>query len=69
MQRSQKEKGNFKLSKDTGDFGGSSFGFDKLKWISNEISLDNENITKGIFNGSDSLNFSNINSIDKRNWR
>ena len=46
MQRSQKEKGNFKLSKDTGDFGGSSFGFDKLKWISNEISLDNENITE-----------------------
>lgn len=56
-------KGNFELVKDTGDLAGSPFGFDKLSWISDEIELDGEDVTKGIFNGSDELAFSNVNRI------
>ena len=47
-------RGNFELIKDTGDFGGSPFGFDKLRWISNISELDDEEISKGIFNGTSS---------------
>ncbi|KKN50069.1 hypothetical protein LCGC14_0636440 [marine sediment metagenome] len=56
-------RGNYILQKDTGDFGGSPFGFDKLHWTSNKIELDNENTTKGIFNGSDNLNFADVEEI------
>lgn len=56
-------RGNYVLLKDTGDFGGSPFGFDKLRWISDEIELEREEVTKGTFNGFDSLNFSDINRI------
>lgn len=56
-------KGNYELIKDTGDFGGSPFGFDKLHFISNEIELDDEEITKGVFNGSDALLFTDVNEI------
>jgi len=49
--------GNYELLKDTGDFGGSPFGFDRLRWISDSIELDNEQITKGIFNSADPLQF------------
>jgi uncharacterized phage protein gp47/JayE len=56
-------KGNYTLTKDDGDFGGSPFGFDKLHWISNKIELDNEEVIKGIFNGIDSLGFSDIEEI------
>lgn len=58
-----RERGNYELSKDTGDFGGSPFGFDKLHWISNKIELEREGVTKGIFNGSDPLNFSDVEEI------
>lgn len=54
-------KGNYELIKDTGDFGGSPFGFDKLRWTSNQIELTGESVTKGIFNGSDELEFADIN--------
>jgi uncharacterized phage protein gp47/JayE len=57
-------KGNFELIKDTGDYSGSPFGFDKLRWISNTISLEGEEIVKGTFNGSDEVVFSEIQSLD-----
>lgn len=56
-------RGNYVLVKDTGDFGGSPFGFDKLRWTSNQIALEDEEITKGTFNGTDSLNFTDVNEI------
>jgi hypothetical protein len=56
-------KGNYYLSKDTGDLAGSPFGFDKLTWISDEIEMDNEDVTKGIFNGSDELTFPDVTEI------
>ena len=56
-------RGNFELIKDDGDFGGSVFGFDRLRWISDEIELDEESITKGLFNGIDPLSFSDVASI------
>jgi phage-related baseplate assembly protein len=56
-------RGNYELLKDTGDFGGSPFGFDKLHFISDRIELDDEETTKGIFNGSDALLFSDVTGI------
>lgn len=56
-------RGNYVLSKDSGDFGGSPFGFDKLSWTSNQVELDDEAITKGTFNGVDSLGFTDVNKI------
>jgi len=58
-----REHGNYELLKDAGDFGGSPFGFDKLHWISNYIELDDEDITKGVFNGIDALNFTDTEEI------
>ena len=55
--------GNYELIKDSGDFSGSSFGFDKLRWISNKIELSNEEITKGAFNGGNELDFSDVDEI------
>lgn len=60
---SGKLRGNYTLSKDDGDFGGSPFGFDKLHWTSNKIELDDEEVIKGIFNGIDSLGFSDVEEI------
>lgn len=56
-------KGNYTLVKDTGNFGGSPFGFDKLRWISDYIALAEEEVTKGIFNGYDALDFSDVEEI------
>ena len=56
-------KGNYTLVKDTGDYGGSSFGFDKLRWTSSTIELEDESVIKGVFNGVDSLEFSDVNKI------
>lgn len=58
-------KGNYDLILDSGSFGGSCFGYDKIRWISNEIDLLSEDITKGGFNGSDELEFSDVNKINK----
>jgi len=55
--------GNFQLLKDTGDFGGSPFGFDRLRWVSSLIELEGEEATKGIFNGTDQMQFSDIEEI------
>lgn len=57
--------GNFELVKDTGVFGGSPWGFDRIHWISNYISLHEEDTIKGQFNGQDSTIFSGILEIPK----
>ena len=49
--------GNYELVVDTGAYGGSSWGFDKLRWVSAEISNFPEDVTKGVFNGQDALSF------------
>lgn len=56
--------GNYTLSKDKGDFAGSCFGFDKLHWINNYSTIDNEDITKTLFNGQDQLNFTDVTKIN-----
>lgn len=56
-------RGNFELIKDEGDFGGSPFGFDRLHFTSNQIELDDEDVTKGIFNGTDALLFLDVQEI------
>jgi len=56
-------RGNYILLKDSGDFGGSPFGFDKIRWTSNQIELEDEEATKGTFNGTDSLSFTDVNDI------
>lgn len=56
-------RGNYELVKDTGNYSGSPFGFDKLHFISDRIELDNEEITKGVFNGSDELLFNDVTEV------
>jgi hypothetical protein len=55
--------GNYALVHDTGAYAGSPFGFDKLEWTSNTVDLPGESITRGTFNGSDQLQFSDVESI------
>jgi len=55
--------GNYQLIRDTGAFGGSPWGFDKLHWISNQIINFKEDLTKGIFNGQDPLSFTDATRI------
>lgn len=56
--------GNYYLSKDTNaDTGGSPFGFDKIKFISNNKDVSSENILKKSNNSVDPLRFSNISEI------
>ena len=52
--------GNFELLKDTGEFAGSPWGFDKLHFISDRISDFVEDSTKLTFNGQDALSFTDI---------
>lgn len=56
--------GNFEIIKDTGAFGGSPFGFDRLSWISDRISDFEENKTKQDFNGQDSVTFTDVLEIN-----
>ncbi len=55
--------GNYVLVKDTGVYGGSPWGFDKLRWISDRISDLLEDKTKGTYNGQDSLSFTDVTQI------
>ncbi len=57
--------GNYELIKDTGVYGGSPWGFDKLHWVSNKISLFSEDRIKGQFNGQDTTTFSDVLEIPK----
>lgn len=52
--------GNYELVRDTGSFGGSPWGFDRLHWISNRIKDFSEDKTKQTFNGQDSLGFPDV---------
>ena len=55
--------GNYKLVKDTGAAGGSTFGLDKFSWTSNYVELLGENDTKGSFNSVDALSYTDVTSI------
>lgn len=52
--------GNYELLRDTGEFAGSPWGFDKLHFISDRISDFSEDLTKGRFNGQDPVTFSDV---------
>lgn len=51
--------GNYQLIKDTGNYGGSPWGFDTFHWVSNQI-VFNEDRVKGQFNGQDATTFTNV---------
>lgn len=57
--------GNYELIKDTGIYGGSPWGFDRFKWISNKISLFEDDRVKAQFNGQDTVSFSGVLEIPK----
>lgn len=57
--------GNYELIKDTGVYGGSPWGFDKFHWVSNQISLFQEDRVKSKFNGQDPTTFSDVLQIPK----
>jgi phage-related baseplate assembly protein/heme/copper-type cytochrome/quinol oxidase subunit 2 len=52
--------GNYELIKDTGVYSGSPWGFDKFHWISNKISLFQDEKVKNQFNGQDPATFSGL---------
>jgi hypothetical protein len=55
--------GNYELIKDTGVYGGSPWGFDTFHWISNKISLFQDNLVKNQFNGQDPTTFTGVLNI------
>ncbi len=57
--------GNYELIKDTGVYSGSPWGFDTFHWISNKISLFEDDRIKGQFNGQDPTTFSGVLEIPK----
>jgi hypothetical protein len=57
------ETGNYQLIRDTGVYSGSPWGFDRLHWISNTIKSFSEEKTKLLFNGQDSLGFTDAAQI------
>jgi uncharacterized phage protein gp47/JayE len=58
-------KGNFELIKDVNGFGGSPFGFDKVHFLSNKVTLESSPTSKTGFNSQDALNFSDVREISK----
>src|SRR5690606_29072568 len=56
--------GNYELIRDTGAFGGSPWGFDRLHFIDDRIRDLSEEQTKGRFNGQDPLTFTDVTRID-----
>jgi hypothetical protein len=55
--------GNYELVPDTGNYGGSPWGFDKIRWIDNRIRDFTEDSSKGSFNGQDVMAFSDVSQI------
>lgn len=55
--------GNYELVRDTGVYGGSPWGFDTFKWISNKIKSFQDNQIKGQFNGQDATTFTDVTEI------
>lgn len=52
--------GNYELKKDTGAYGGSPWGFDTFAWVSDRISLFQEDRIKGQLNGQDATTFTDV---------
>lgn len=52
--------GNFELIKDSGVYGGSPWGFDTFHWVSDRISLFEEDRIKGQPNGQDATTFTDV---------
>ena len=57
--------GNYEIIKDTGVYAGSPWGFDTFHWISNKISLFQDNRIKNQFNGQDPAVFTGLLEIYK----
>jgi hypothetical protein len=57
--------GNYELIRDTGAFGGTPWGFDKIRWISNYIKDFQEDKTKASFNSQDPLGFTDVTEINR----
>lgn len=55
-----KVQGNYEIVKDTGPYGGSAFGFDTFRWISNKISLFSEDKIKGKSFSKDATTFTDV---------
>ena len=58
-----RESGNYELIRDTGAYGGSPWGFDRLRWTSDHISDLIEDKTKGRFNGQDAMTYADVLAI------
>ncbi len=57
--------GNFSIIRDTGEFAGSPWGFDRLHFISDRISRFPEDKTKSTFNSQDPLTFTDLLQIQQ----
>jgi len=58
--------GNYTLSKDDGVYAESPWGQDKLAWVSNSINRS-ESLSKNVFNGQDSLLYTDVTDISQIN--
>lgn len=52
--------GNYEIIKDTGLYQGSPWGSDAIKWVSDRVSLFEEDRIKGQYNGQDQLTFKDL---------
>src|ERR1700722_9512690 len=52
--------GNYKLIKDTGNYAGSPWGMDTFAWVSNQITMHQEDEVKSTFNGQDTTAFTDV---------
>jgi len=57
--------GNYELLKDTGAYSGGPWGFDTFHWISDRVSLYQEDRVKSQFNGQDNVSFTDVTSISQ----
>lgn len=55
--------GNYELIYDDGVYGGSPWGFDRLRWVDDRIRDLPEDITKGKFNSQDATSFADVTEI------
>ncbi len=57
--------GNYELVKDSGEYSGSPWGFDKFKWISNKITNFSEDLPKKEVNSQEQVSFTDLISSSK----
>lgn len=55
--------GNYELVRDSGVYGGSPWGFDTFKWISNKVAGFQDDRVKGQFSGQDPTTFTDVTEI------